>query len=451
MFDYGISRRLVDGIPLYSEASEVLADRKAWRRVVYQLVDDRPSFEDDTMDFRPNMKYTNANACVLRFGSVHPSAKVYVKHFILDQIDQGIKIPTQYSRLGRMSKLINAAVRNNAAHSFDALLTDDVLEALEAVWPDSLGMRKVVLSDMIHFIDFLRLEMNFYMAVDNETLYEHYEFLKDSLSGYGGSRHSVFLPEEVLAPIMKGFNDVMRDESKPLQMRMTAGMMLADTQLGLRTAEIPALEVDCLKQVECFDGKVHDYVEYNAMKPAPAFVEAIKQRTICTPLAKETIEYLLELRKRIPGHEKNPFLFIANEKCADGRVYNKEMFRLMYRKLCATALEHLFVNPILNIGQTKVYSTHVTGKDSWHVTYKALYIPNIYCFRVTFATTLYRKGMSPDAINAMMSHTPGTSDVPYIRDVEPGPEAYLGLDELFENVTYPHGLTEVFENINTEA
>jgi len=452
MFENGIVSRIVDNLPVIGEAVPSVIDPAAWRRVVYRLVSDRPRFEQDYMDFRPNMKYRRDALDTLDFRKVDPSVKDYLKCFILENLDQGNHVSTEHTRLLRMRRLLTPLLEMCENHSFLAVTTDDILEAISVRWPDALTSQAHVLSDMISFNDFLRNELHVFLSVDSDTLFESYQFISDCLSGFGGTKHSVVIPDENLVDIMTGFDAVMRDEAAPMSMRMTAGMMLVDTQLGLRTEEIPALETDCVKDFECVDGKVRKGVEYNCMKMAPSFTEAVKQRTICTPICRRTIDYMLELRRRIPGSDRNPFLFVINEKCADGRVYPKEHFRLLYRKLCGTLLEHLFVNPIGTIGATRAYFTKNLSKKEYAVYYKSLYIPNLYCFRVTFATLLYRsRKLSVDQINAIMSHKPGSNvDGSYIMTPYDRDEVAADKQDLFLDVPGMEGAFDTFDNINLE-
>ena len=432
MFENGIIRRLVDDIPNYSGAQPVVDMRGRWRKVVDCLCEARPSFHDDRMDFRPNMKFNGGGDCVLNFEGIHGDAKEYVKCFCLDNIDSGLHITTEHVRIPRLKKLLNASIAEAEDGLFLNVNAGCIHLALMKSWPDNLVLQQKALSDMIAFLYFVRNEANLFLPVDIDALEEDRRFITDCLSGYDGSRHSVWLPNDVMTDIMTGLDGVMRDENEKPAMRMTAGMVLLDTQLGLRTAEIPALEVDCLRRVDGLDGNVYDYFVYNSMKPARGSVEAIPQATICTPLAKETYKYLLKLRKLIPGSEMNPFLYVHNEKCSDGRVYSKDHFVLEYQKLCSQRLHHLFEKPLGDVCSKKVYSTKYVPGKSHEVSYENLYIPNLYCYRVTFASTLRAQGFPVDFINAIMSHTPSSNvDSAYIVNTQPPKGCARELEDVF--------------------
>lgn len=162
-------------------------------------------------------------------------------------------------------------------------------------------------------------------------------------------------------------------------------------------------------------------VVYNCMKCSTADCEVRKVKTICTPLAKETILYLLELRKKVKGHEKSPFILVVqgSKHCQNGHVYPVEYLRNNYRKMCATHLYGIFAKPIPGIPEKNVvFPAKVNGLYTGSKVIKA-YIPNFYCYRVTFACRLFAAGMDVDYINAILSHTPGSNvDGAYIRNTK---------------------------------
>ena len=95
--------------------------------------------------------------------------------------------------------------------------------------------------NVAEFIDFMNDKTNIRLAVDVERLEHNRIFLCDILSGYDGEKGSPMITEEQLDALIGGINRTMRDPGINPSDRMTAGICLLNTQLGLRNSEIPAM------------------------------------------------------------------------------------------------------------------------------------------------------------------------------------------------------------------
>lgn len=436
MFDFGIIKQLVDDIPPFPGLVPEFTPCRSYRDIVDKVPEKKVHWTQDRMDFRDYYDYSKGDSCILRFEAFPEDVRDYFKCFCLDNIDQGGKATTEAGRLMRLQKVFGEALKQTPTHRFFDIDGVTLSSAIDVQWNDSYKTKMMVYGDILMLLDFFRNELHVFLDINPEYIEDCRTFLSDLTAGYDGEKHSVYLPEEKMEEIIDGLDDVMRDEEVPLHDRITAGMTLLDTQLGLRNAEITALEADCLHEVECLDGKVRDYIVYNALKAVRVGNQATPTKTICTPLAKQTIQYLLELREKVPGHENNRFMYIQNKRCADGKVFNKERFRERYRHICAKYLKEIFKNPIPGIGLTRVYVTNYK-KEKYR--YVDLYLPNVYCYRVTFASTLYAQGLHIDYINAIMSHKPGSNvDDAYIVNTELPDGATDELEQIFENNAIPN-------------
>lgn len=214
-------------------------------------------------------------------------------------------------------------------------------------------------------------------------------------------RHHPTIPEEYFEGILKVSDAVMRDERQPFNMRMTAGAVLIESQLGLRISEIPALKTDLLRICHCEDGKDRPYIVYNCIKKARARVETIEQMTICTPLLEKTIKYYLELRAKGKYAGSTDFLYILDDSKSRGKRFNGVFpvhltsFDSFYETFCRKYLTEYNQKEWKGLTSKKHYG-------------KSYVYPTVHSFRVHFAEALYAQEFPLDFINCIMSHTPNS-------------------------------------------
>jgi integrase len=183
---------------------------------------------------------------------------------------------------------------------------------------------------------------------------------------------------------------------------MTAGIVLMNTQLGLRCLEILALEKDCIHEYNCGDGLRRYFTTYNCIKGARADVEVIQVKSICTPLLLETWSYMTELRKQSPYSEQSRFLYTLDivqksNKASELPPVNRDTFVRQYKMFFGTYLKSEIEQDWKGIDRVKL----PIRTDRNHYS-----IPTIHNFRVHFATSLYAQDFPLDLIESIMSHTP---------------------------------------------
>ena len=434
MFDCGLIRNLVTGIPTLPWEVPVIAPEKASLRIVDCIPERKCDYSEDRMDFTKYFTLQRGCRCILDWSKVDEDARPYVKCFSLDNLDGGNKITTESSKILILRKIISKAKENCKSHSFFGLVTNDIINALESIWPQNVSMQRMGYAAVIEFLDFIHDKTNLCLAVDIIKLENNRTFLTDILSGYDGEKGAPMITDEHLDALIEGFDRVMRDTTINASDRMTAGMCLLNTQLGLRNSEIPAIKIDCLHSIEGNDGAVDDYIIYNSIKAARSGRESVEVKTICTPLAKETIKYLLKLRQNIRGWENNQFLYIQhNADCRAGLVYKSDLFRNHYKFIMGKYMRDITDRDWPNIKRMSVYKILKSHGDIIWAKHE-LSIPPIHSYRVTFACQLYARHINVDFINAIMSHTPQSNvNDSYIPNAKPSRKISTGADTDLNN------------------
>lgn len=402
MFENGIIQHLVADIPV-----ELNGDRRCngsqWKKVVQRIPEHLCSFCDDVLDFRDYNEFHKSHSQTIVLTRIPKDVRYTVKCWICNCIDFGKKPSTMYSRCGMLRRILVKAEELSTCHIITDVSTKNILDAIDSIWPTASATKKDAFSTVLSFLDFVEHETDLPLCINWKEIDKHRQFIADILTGYdGGREHFPVIDDNLFQGMMDGFNDIMRNEDAELNDRITAGIMLLDTQLGLRASEIVALEKDCVKVHEDCFGNKKNYIIYNCIKKARYEQKAVKTKTICTPLAKETIEYILRLRSGIAGADTNRFLYMI-DTCSSkdlntrGIVTPVDKFRAHYNYMCARHLSALVGRPCNYLKKSKI-----KDKEYW--------IPKLHSFRSTFADRLYRQGFNIDYINCIMSHSPLEND-----------------------------------------
>ena len=440
MFNLGIIRRIVGNIPVFFGMERRTTTGQEYKTIVEKLPTRKLDFLSDRMDFSDCFTYVRGSQVIIDWRNVPEDARYLVKLFNLNNLDLGNKVTTERNKATILGNIIRVAESVNKKHKFLFLNEKDVIYAVETLWGTSYDSMKIGYSSFERFVEFIIDEKLADIRIDLQEIRTKIIQIEDRLPSRDKREHSPVIPPKMFHALLNGFYRIMRDESIKINDRMTAGTCLLNTQMGLRVSEIPALETDCLRYYVDENGEKNYYIVYNCIKGASATTEVVSVKTICTPLAKETIEYLLELRKRIPGSNKYRFLYCLDGKnCRIGRIYDKVSFYKRYKRICALYLYDVVSKDWEGIKHVSVRHEIIRLKAPDKGKYDTpLSIPGIHSYRTTFASMLYTQGFDIDYINAIMAHTPQSNDT----------NAYVPPKIVKMNIDKDPGLSDIFEDVN---
>ena len=334
-------------------------------------------YRSDEWDFKEGFKYQRRSNLKIRFDRADEEFRIHLKDYAVMLLDSyEWKVSTVSSVIAMMSSILNHAVNDSAYGMFILLDTEDIISSVEAVISHS-GSRRSAYSHIMRFIEFIRSSHSIFLPVDLDVISKRMTILSDIYRSRRQHNHHKRIPDAFYDSILQTADRVMRDDSQPFNMRMTAGIVLMNTQLGLRCLEILALEKDCIHEYNCGDGLRRYFTTYNCIKGARADVEVIQVKSICTPLLLETWSYMTELRKQSP--------------------YSEQSFVRQYKMFFGTYLKSEIEQDWKGIERVKLPIR--TDRNLYS-------IPTIHNFRVHFATSLYAQDFPLDLIESIMSHTP---------------------------------------------
>lgn len=401
MLRNGVSRSLIRNVPVHLGGVGVTMPKEDYRNLV-EIIPVRGTVVDyhsDVWDFNDCFKHSKRQQNKILFKRANGQYKNLLKDFVANALDSyQLKVSTISSMVARMTSALNAALDLQPAQEFQFMTSDELIAGIKNTQARA-DVQRQLLVHFIKFVEFLREDENLDIPIIIDELKRERDKTAYRSRFERINRHHPTIPEEYFEGILKVADKVMRDERQPFNMRMTAGAVLIDSQLGLRISEIPALKTDLLRICHCDDGKDRPYIVYNCIKKARARVETIEQMTICTPLLEKTIRYYLELRAKNRYADSTDFLYILDYSNLRGKRFegvfpvHQTSFDAFYETFCR--------NYLVDYNQKKWKG--LTEKKYKGRTYV---YPTVHSFRVHFAEALYAQEFPLDFINCIMSHTP---------------------------------------------
>lgn len=405
MLRNGLARQLIGNIPAYMGGTGILPEKGGHRTVVEllpvqgHLVD----YRNDEWDFRAGFKYQRRSDLKIRFNKANAEFRTHLKDYaamLLDSYEW--KVSTVSSVISMMSGILNYAVEHSMYEMFILIDTDDIIEAVEHMQAHSESRRNAY-SHTMRFVEFIKETQGIILPIDLDEIGRRMTILSDIYRSKRQRKHHSRIPDSFYDAIIQTTDKVMRDETQPFNMRMTAGMLLMNTQLGLRCLEILALEKDCIRDYRTGGGSTRHYTVYNSIKPARADVEVIQVKSICTPLLYDTWKYMLALRDKAPQSKRSKFMYVLDSPAASRPAIgetppvSRDSFVHMYKNFYGNYMREYIERDWKGIERVMINAKYDRSLYS---------IPTIHSFRVHFATSLYTQGFPLDLIESIMSHTP---------------------------------------------
>lgn len=389
MLKNGISKALVDGIPTYIDAPDIPVIDNDLLRVVEIVPKKKPAFySDDKWDFSECFKYTRDARCIIDFSHSLPEARQALKNYALDRLEAGDKVTTVSSNIVYISGFLKKITIQTKTPF--VLLTDEiVIKYIKD--QDCKYCTKTALASLMYRLFKIMNDTREPHLVDVDAVRKYYNKVHETAK-HEEKAHFMKVPDGYMDQLVTMLDRIMRDDSKPYDQRMTAGMMLIDTQMGMRISEIPIMPHDCIRWAETTHGKM-PYIVYRSQKAARYSREVIEVEHMGTQLLFDTLKYYLELRKR-SSHADEDFLYV--DESTETYPISKNMLQRRYRYLVKQYMP-----------EAKKYIEGIRtvqfrgSKDTW-------YIPSIHCLRTTVFSAMANHGVPYPFIEKMMSHTPGS-------------------------------------------
>ena len=118
--------------------------------------------------------------------------------------------------------------------------------------------------------------------------------------------------------------------NEPFNDRMSAGILLVQSELGMRTGELCNLSKDCLH----YDGQGTPHIEIKRAVSDSPYHKSIS--IDCSPELEIRVKALLKLREQCPAAETSPYLYVLDKKGkgSEKKPVNPEFLNAKFRKFC---------------------------------------------------------------------------------------------------------------------
>lgn len=396
LLNNGLSRTVITNIPVSLGGNGVVPAKDSLSKLVEIVppVRQRIDFDSDVWDFTPYFALVNSEYHVYRFTNYPEQIRLLLKEYAVVRLD--------CPNTGRRGKVRTVkAILGIVSRTFRSILEDcgGCFEDIRSEHIVNYYTRKGInVRSLTYIIDFLEKT-----AILGHLHYVNLQEIRAMKRQYDRQRKYVKMiltqniPAALYDNILFNMNRVMRDETMPMNDRLTAGIILMESQMGLRPAELCALKKDCLHWLCCSDGKKRPYIEYNSMKEAKDDHESFLVQTICTPLLLQTIEYYLPLRQKCAYADESDFMLVFDKingvkKTAPAPEKTNRLEGWIRRVLARHCPFTRKQWPNLRYGHhPKLGNTNYT-------------LPTAKNFRVHFTVSLYEQGMPIDFIEAIISH-----------------------------------------------
>lgn len=295
----------------------------------------------------------------------------------------------------------------------------------------NLNSVSMVHSALVHFFDFYNANIEEFFTQD---YYDALEVIDPKVLSANTMLHKTSdIPYSLFNNIVSASIDVLHDKAAHPFYRGMAGMTLIESQTGLRTGELFALEIDCVQTTSIFDGEKAYYLLYKTTKCTAGNTSVLTEKTYVNEITKEAVDVLIELFRDKREEYDLPYLFlgalgdISPEAFPISASETSKMFNKYYAYL-DKYFPTLFDEPTTDKAMPRVKNS-APGKP-----YVLMIRPTQY--RVHMCTELHRKGIPQEYVEKFMSHLSSLMAYYYARPKKsPQEDMKLAMDTLKQIVT----------------
>lgn len=371
------------------------------------------SFQEDVWDFNPYFKDINSVSYKINFKNATKDYKDFLKFFVIYKITRKAKISTIELRIQNFISIISAIKKNNKSKSFSLISTNDIINEIENRDLSSSTKHSLYVASYTIY-DFILKNYDVSLSVNVKELQKH--SVKEKALSKQENNKLPNIPEDYYNLILNKAIEILNDESAEFNQRMTAGLIIIETQTGLRTQDLLGLKKDALSEKQLPVSKVTcHYLHFQTRKPSKAHSDMLEFDIYASQLCADAFNKMKELRSECKFSEE-PYLYVLNEKLNSNNIFPIATGRLNneYKKFFYTELKSECDKSWKGIKPT-VYFT------SSHERLK-LSIPTIPQYRVHLATALYNNGVSLTYIQKYLGHLSEYMMGYYVRPKNPGHE-----------------------------
>lgn len=373
--------------------------------------DNKITYSENVWDFNEYYKDINSNDYKIDFNKASEDYCDYLKMFVIYKITQKSKVSTIKVRIINFISIISA-IKSTQNKPFTLITTDDIKNEIES--RDIILSTKHNLYVATYLIyEFIIKNYELSLLVDINEL--HKKSAEDRALSKKENTKIPNIPEDYYSVILSKAIETLDNEKASYNRRMTAGLIIIESQTGLRTQDLLGLKVSDIHEKKLPVSDIMcNYLHFQTRKPSKAHSDMLEFDIYASQLCADAFNKMSILRQKCV-YRNEPYLYVLDSGKKTSNKYPIATNRLQaeYRKFFLEELKDLTCEKWKGITPVK----HVQGGK----TYK-LNIPEIRQYRVHLATALYNNGVSLNYIKKYLGHLSEYMLGYYVRPKNPGHE-----------------------------
>ena len=373
--------------------------------------DNKITYSENVWDFNDYYKDINSKDYIIYFNKASEDYRDYLKMFVIYKITQKSKVSTIKTRIFCFISIISA-IKNEQNKPFSLITTDDIKNEIESRNIISSTKHNLYVAAYLIY-EFIIKNYELSLLVDINELQK--KSAEDRAISKKESTKIPNIPEDYYSIILTKAIETLDNEKASYNRRMTAGLIIIETQTGLRTQDLLGLKVSDLHEKKLPVSDVMcNYLHFQTRKPSKAHSDMLEFDIYASQLCADAFNKMSILRKKCV-YKNEPYLYVLDSSKNSTNKYPIETNRLRieYRKFFLEELKNLTCEKWEGITPVN----HIQGGK----TYK-LNIPEIRQYRVHLATALYNNGVSLNYIKKYLGHLSEYMLGYYVRPKNPGHE-----------------------------
>lgn len=373
--------------------------------------DNKITYSENVWDFNDYYKDINSKDYIIYFNKASEDYRDYLKMFVIYKITQKSKVSTIKTRIFCFISIISA-IKNEQNKPFSLITTDDIKNEIESRNIISSTKHNLYVAAYLIY-EFIIKNYELSLPVDINELQK--KSAEDRAISKKESTKIPNIPEDYYSIILTKAIETLDNEKASYNRRMTAGLIIIETQTGLRTQDLLGLKVSDLHEKKLPVSNVMcNYLHFQTRKPSKAHSDMLEFDIYASQLCADAFNKMSILRKKCV-YKNEPYLYVLDSSKNSTNKYPIETNRLRieYRKFFLEELKNLTCEKWEGITPVN----HIQGGK----TYK-LNIPEIRQYRVHLATALYNNGVSLNYIKKYLGHLSEYMLGYYVRPKNPGHE-----------------------------
>ncbi|MEE0616616.1 MAG: site-specific integrase [Intestinibacter bartlettii] len=373
--------------------------------------DNKITYSENVWDFNEYYKDINSNDYKIDFNKASEDYCDYLKMFVIYKITQKSKVSTIKVRIINFISIISA-IKSTQNKPFTLITTDDIKNEIES--RDIILSTKHNLYVATYLIyEFIIKNYELSLLVDINEL--HKKSAEDRALSKKENTKIPNIPEDYYSVILSKAIETLDNEKASYNRRMTAGLIIIESQTGLRTQDLLGLKVSDIHEKKLPVSDIMcNYLHFQTRKPSKAHSDMLEFDIYASQLCADAFNKMSILRQKCV-YRNEPYLYVLDSGKKTSNKYPIATNRLQaeYRKFFLEELKDLTCEKWKGITPVK----HVQGGKTYN-----LNIPEIRQYRVHLATALYNNGVSLNYIKKYLGHLSEYMLGYYVRPKNPGHE-----------------------------